>query len=209
MSRTTRLVAMALAVATVSAGLWVLGWQVGAPMLVFAGQMVGSTTFVPLPADTFVLNVSDELDPVLIGVVGGAINTAMVLVERRWLLVFVDHPSFDRFLAFFDRNRLVEWTSRNLFLGLLVGGALFIPFEPFRLVAVLKGYPVARYALATFLARGGRYYVLALAGSGLARLGFLQQALWLTLALFLFGLWRSTVRLLRPEPSPGGPEGEA
>jgi hypothetical protein len=89
------------------------------------------------------------------------------------------------------------FTERNLFWGLLVGGASFIPFEPFRLVAVLRGYSPVRYGLVTFVSRGGRYYVLALVGTALLDVGFLQQAIWLTLGLFLIGLWRSAAKLAR------------
>ena len=78
-----------------------------------------------------------------------------------------------------------------------MGGATFIPFEPFRLIAVLSDYSTWRYGLATFLSRGGRYYVLALLGSALLDVGLLQQAIWITLALFAVGLWRSVARLVR------------
>ncbi|MEM8924270.1 MAG: hypothetical protein AAGD35_12280 [Actinomycetota bacterium] len=199
-SRRVLLVGLAVAVAVLAVGLWWVGVAADEPLVWFAGLMVGATTFVPLPADTFVLNASARLDPLTIGLVGGGINAAMVLVERRWVIAFVDHPAFERFVAFFDTNRLVQLTQRNMFLALVFGGATFLPFEPFRLIAVLTDYPQLRYAVATFLSRGGRYYVLALAGSALLEVGFLQQAIWITLVLFAIGLWRSAVRLLRPPP---------
>lgn len=195
MSRTTTLVALTAMLTAVTAGLWVVGLILPLPLLAFAGMMTGATTFVPLPADTFVLGASGHLDPVTIGLVGGAINALVILVERQWVLTFVDHPSFGRFTSLFDENRAVAWTRRNMFVSLLIGGALFIPFEPFRLVAVLQGYSPARYAVATFISRGGRYYVLAVAGNALLDVGLLQPAIWLTLVLFFFGLWRSGVRL--------------
>ena len=195
--RTAKLVAIAVAVAVVAVTLLVLGSVLSSDLIRFAGLMTGATTFVPLPADTFVLAASDHLDPLTIGLVGGAINTVMVLVERRWLLILVDHPGFDRVVRFFDTNRVVAWTNRNLFLGLLVGGASFLPFEPFRLVAVLKGYSPVRYAVATFIARGGRYFVLASLGDALLAIGVLEQAIWLSLALFVFGLWQTGRRIIR------------
>ncbi len=203
LSRTGKLVGIAAVVGVASIGCWLVGLAIGSVLMAFIGLMTGATTFVPLPADTFVLNASADLDPVVIGVVGGLRNATMVLVERRWILIFVDHPAFDRFAGFFHQNRLVTLTSRNMFLGLLVGGASFIPFEPFRLIAVMADYSPVRYAIATFLSRGGRYYVLALVGSALLEVGFLQQAIWLTLILFFFGLWRSAVRLLRRDDHGG------
>ena len=98
---------------------------------------------------------------------------------------------------FFAGNRLVDLTDRNMFLALMVGAASFIPFEPFRLIAVMRDYSQVKYFLATGLARGTRYYVLASVGSALLEVGFLQQAIWITLGLFAFGLWRSAVRLIR------------
>jgi membrane protein YqaA with SNARE-associated domain len=195
--RLFRLTAIAAGVAAVSVALWLTGQALPSALLRFAGLMTAATTFVPLPADSFVLAATVDLDPILIGTLGGAINAAVVLVERRWILELVDHPSFDRFLAFFETNRWVVFTERNLFWGLLVGGASFIPFEPFRLVAVLRGYSPVRYGLVTFVSRGGRYYVLALVGTALLDVGFLQQAIWLTLGLFLIGLWRSAAKLAR------------
>lgn len=195
--RGVKLALIGVAVAVVAASLFGLGHWLGSDVIRFAGLMTGATTFVPLPADTFVLAASEYLSPVTIGLVGGGINAVMVLVERRWLLILVDHPSFDRIVTFFDTNRVVAWTNRNLFLGLIIGGASFIPFEPFRLVAVMRGYSPIRYFVATFIARGGRYFVLAAAGDALLQIGVLRQALWVSLILFAIGLWQTGVRLLR------------
>ena len=159
--------------------------------------MVGATTFVPLPADTFVLSAAASSPALAIGVIGGLINATVALVERAWVVNLIDSPRFARFRDFFGTNRFVAWTERNMFLALIVGGASFLPFEPFRLVAALTSYPTIKYFLATLIGRGCRYFVLALAGSTLLEIGFLQQAIWISLALFLFGLWRSGLKLFR------------
>ncbi|MEM9133624.1 MAG: hypothetical protein AAGE88_14835 [Actinomycetota bacterium] len=204
-SRSTELVAIALAIAALAVGLWFAGRALDSPVLSFSGLMVGATTFVPLPADSFVLDAAEDNAALTIGLVGGIINATVVLVERRWILTFVDHPAFDRFARFFENNRLVRLAERNMFLSLLLGGATFVPFEPFRLVAVMRRYSPVRYWIATFVSRGGRYYVLALVGQALLEVGFLRQAIWITLVLFAIGLWRSAVRLLRADESSGGP----
>ncbi|MCP3991650.1 MAG: hypothetical protein GY724_21435 [Actinomycetia bacterium] len=196
MSRSVKLVAIALGVTVAASGVWLAGQAMPSPLIQFVGLMIGGTTFVALPADTFVLSASRELDPVTIGVVGGAINTVMVLVERKWILLLVDCPTFERFVTFFDTNRVVSLTNRNQFLALLIGGASFIPYEPFRLVAVMRGYSPTRYALATFIARGGRYYILAVAGTALFNMGILRPAIWVSLTLFAFGVWRTGVSIL-------------
>ena len=197
MSRALKLTVIAGGVVVVSGGLWLAGHAWSVPLLHFAGLMVGATTFVPLPADTFVLAASREIDAWTIGLLGAGINTVMVFVERRWILILVGHPAFDRVAKFFDNNRVVALANRNMFLGLLIGGAFFIPFEPFRLVAVMRDYSLVRYGIATFLARGGRYYVLAAVGSALIELGALQEVIWLSLALFGFGLWRTGTKILK------------
>lgn len=189
--RLARLIAIGVGVATLAITLWVAGRAVGSSIVEFCGLMVGATTFVPLPADTFVLAVSDDNPAIVIGVVGGLINAAMVLVERFWILTLVDHPSFGRFKNFFAANRFVGWTEKNMFLALIVGAASFLPFEPFRLVAVMTNYSLPKYFLATFLARGSRYYVLAAIGTALLDVGFLSQAIWISLGLFFIGLLRS------------------
>lgn len=177
--------------------LYGLGVAIDSNLVRFGALMLAAGTFLPFPADTFVLAAAADHPAAQVGIVGGAANTAAVLVERWWLLALVDHPAFDRIRRFFDQNRWVALTERNMFVALVVGGATFIPFEPFRLVAALRRYPVGRYAAATLLSRGCRYYVLAVAGSALFEVGLLQQAIWITLALFAFGLWRSAVRIRR------------
>ncbi len=196
-NRLAQLIGIAVVLAAVAIGVYTIGVTTGQTILRFAGLMVGATTFVPLPADTFVLQASADNPALAIGLVGGLINGVVVLIERRWILILVDYPWFDRFRSFFDANRVVAWTERNMFVSLLVGGASFIPFEPFRLIAVVRNYSPIKYFIATCLARGGRYYVLASVGAALLEVGFLQQAIWLTLGLFFFGLWRSALKLIR------------
>ncbi|MFV0526142.1 MAG: hypothetical protein ACK5RL_16775 [Acidimicrobiales bacterium] len=196
-ARLLPLVGIAVVVAVVATGTWLLGIRFDEPMLRFIGMMIGATTFVPLPADTFVLDASRVLPPVAVGLTGGVVNTVMVLIERRWLLILIKDPAFDRVVRFFDTNRWASFTSDHMFLGLLIGGASFIPFEPFRLLAVVRNYPPSRYAAATFLSRGGRYLVLALIGRKLLEIGWLTQVIWITLILFLVGMARSLVKLIR------------
>ncbi|MGF1596515.1 MAG: hypothetical protein ACFCVK_06220 [Acidimicrobiales bacterium] len=195
--RTLLLVAIAAVVAAVTIGTWLVGRALDAPIVAFAGLMVGATTFVPLPADTFVLAAAPHEPALLIGVVGGVINAVMILIERAWILVLVEHPWFDRFRRFFETNRFVAWTERNMFVSLLVGAATFIPFEPFRLIATLTRYSMSKYVLATLIGRGGRYLALAALGTALLEVGWLDQAIGVTLVLFLLGLCRSALKLHR------------
>lgn len=192
--RPGRLWLIAAALGAVALGLWGLGVLADSPLLRFAGFMAGATTFLPLPADAYVLSASAGNPALALGVVGGVVNAAVALVERRWVLEAARHPVFDRFGEFIGTNRWVDMAQRHLFLGLLIGGFSFLPFEPFRLVAILRGYSPSRYVLATFLGRGFRYYWLARAGSVFAVYGIIRYAIWISLAVFAIGLLRSYFR---------------
>ncbi len=197
MSRTFRaaeLWLIAIALGVVAVGVWLLGVLLGSSLLSFIGFMIGATTFLPLPADAYVLSVADDHSALVIGVVGGLVNAAVVLVEREWVLRLARHPIFDRFSEFIGTNRWVDLAERHLFIGLIVGGFSFLPFEPFRLVAVLRNYSPIRYAVATFLGRGVRYYWLARAGSVFAVYGIVEYVVWASLAFFAVGLIRSYLR---------------
>jgi hypothetical protein len=192
--RAAELWLIAIALGGLAVLVWVLGLALESTILQYVGFMIGATTFLPLPADAYVLSVAADNTALAIGVVGGLVNAAVVLVEREWVLRLARHPIFDRFSEFIGTNRWVDLAERHLFIGLIVGGFSFLPFEPFRLVAVLRGYPRARYALATFLGRGVRYYWLARAGSVFAVYGVIKYVVWASLAVFAIGLIRSYLR---------------
>lgn len=197
MSRTFRVAELWLlagALAVVAVGLWGIGVLVDSSLLQFAGFMTGATTFLPLPADAYVLNASTSNPALTVGVVGGVVNALVVLVERHWILGLARHPIFDRFSEFIGTNRWVDMAEKHLFIGLVVGGFSFLPFEPFRLVAVLRNYSPPLYALATFFGRGFRYYWLARLGAVFAVYGVIKYVVWASLLVFTVGLLRSYLR---------------
>ncbi len=198
-SRTVELWIIALSLAAVAAGLLVVGIVLDSPMLKFGGFMTGASTFVPMPADAYVLAAAESIDPWMIGVVGGIINGLVVLIEGRWVSRLASVPSFDRFVEFVGTNRFVDLAQQQMFLGLIVGGASFLPFEPFRLVAVLRNYSPVRYFLATAIGRGFRYYCLARIGEKFADLGSIQYVVWLSMAVFAVGVFRSYRRFSQSE----------
>ena len=177
-----------------SGTVWLVGFILDSPLLKFAGFMAGASTFVPMPADAYVLNAAATHPALTIGALGGAVNAVAVLAERQWILRAASHPVFDRFSEFIGTNRWIDLAQKNMFVGLVVGGFSFLPFEPFRLVAVLRGYNQLRYATATFFGRGIRYYWLARAGSVFAVYGIVEYVVWASLAVFTFGLFRSYLR---------------
>ena len=203
MSRTSRaadLWNIAGGLAAVAVWLWGLGLVFGSSLLRFIGFMAGACTFLPLPADAYILDAATRHTAFTIGVVGGLVNAAVVLVEREWVLRLVDHPSFDRFREFIGISRWVDRAEDHFFVGLVIGGFSFLPFEPFRLVAVLRHYSRFRYALATFLGRGVRYYWLARAGEVFDDFGVVRWVVWASLAFFAIGVVRSYLRFRRSSP---------
>lgn len=197
MSRTFRAAELwwiAIAFGVAVTGVWYLGVLTGSSLLRYAGFMAGASTFVPLPADAYVLNVATNNTALTLGIVGGAVNGIAVLAERQWILRAASHPIFDRFSEFIGTNRWIDMAERHMFVGLVVGGFSFLPFEPFRLVAVLRQYNQPRYALATFFGRGIRYYWLARAGSVFAAYGLVEYVVWGSLLVFAAGLFRSYLR---------------
>ncbi len=176
---------------------WGLGLVFDRSLLQFVGFMAAASTFMPFPADAYVLDAATRHSAVTIGLAGGAVNAGAVLVEREWVLRLAGHPSFDRFKAWVGTNRWLDRVRVHLFLGLVVGGFSFLPFEPFRLLAVVARYDRARYALATFLGRGIRYYFLARIGMVFDRFGVVQYAVYASLTLFFIGAVRSYARFHR------------
>lgn len=194
-SRTTELWLIALVLGAIALGLWVTGTAVNSPLLKFCGFMTGATTFIPMPADAYVLATSESLDPLTIGIVGGIINGLVVLIEARWVLQLSTFPVFERFRQIVGTSRYIDLVEQYMFLGLLIGGLTFLPFEPFRLVAVMRRYSYKLYFLATVLGRGTRYYLLARVGNVIANLGIIQFVIWGSLGVFAFGLFRSYLRV--------------
>lgn len=190
-SRTAELWIIALSLAAVAAALLVLGFVLDSPMLKFGGFMTGASTFVPMPADAYVLAAAETIDPWMIGVVGGIVNGLVVLVEGRWVSRLTATHTFDRFVEFVGTNRYVDLAQQKMFLGLVVGGASFLPFEPFRLVAILRNYSPTRYFAATAIGRGFRYYCLAEIGAKFADLGAIQYVIWISMVVFAIGVFRS------------------
>lgn len=194
-SRTTELWFITAAVTIVALGLWLIGSWAGSPVLKYCGFMTGATTFVPMPADAYVLVAAKSVDPWVLGVLGGLVNGLVVLVEARWVLQLSTFPVFERFRVVIGTSRYIDLVERYMFTGLLLGGLTFLPFEPFRLIAVMRRYSYPRYFIATVLGRGLRYYTLARAGSVVADLGAIQFVVWASVGVFAVGLFRSYRRV--------------
>ena len=92
-----------------------------------------------------------------------------------------DLKSLDRFKRSKFLNRLVELFNKSPFFALLVAGFTPVPFYPFRFLVVVAHYPVAKYALAVFLSRTPRYYLLAMLGHAIQIPDY-----WIAIIFFFF-----------------------
>ena len=178
---------------TVAGLFWGAGRFFDEPVLSFAGLMTLASTAIPMPADAYVVNVSQYLSPVTVGLLGGFINAWAVLGERAFFDRIIDRPIFEKITRFVGTSRLVEVFERQMFVGLVIAAASPLPFEVFRFVACARAYDRLRYFVATFIGRGGRYYVLAAAGAALAR-EQLAKVVALLVLLFVVGLIQSILR---------------
>jgi len=61
-------------------------------------------------------------------------------------------------------NRVMKLFNKAPFTALFVAGLSPIPFYPFRFLVVLTHYPRIKYALAVFLSRTPRYFIIGLIG---------------------------------------------
>lgn len=198
-SRLAELWLIAAAFCVITGVLWGLGRWLDEPLLSFAGLMTLASTFVPMPADAYVVNASASINPVTIGLLGGAINGVAVLGERAFLDRLVDYPLFAKISRFIGTNRFVEILEKQMFIGLAIAAASPLPFEVFRFVACARKYDRARYALATFLGRGGRYYVLALGTTRFVDDATLPWIVGALVAFFVLGLLQSIKRFRQAE----------
>lgn len=199
-SRRVELLAIVAGFIAVTVSVYVLGSQLEQPLVSFAGLMVLASTFVPMPADAYVVQTAETIDPLQIAVVGGLVNAFAVLGEREFLLRLADFELFGKVKKFFGTNKYLAVLDRYMFWGLAVAAASPLPFEVFRFVAVSRDVHLGTYFFATLIGRGSRFYVLALAGTWFASQGLLTTVVGVLLVLFAVGVARS-IYVFRAEPS--------
>lgn len=170
--------------------LWFLSLINYSKLLEFISLMFLAGTFLPMPADTYVLYMTDFFDPVSIALIAGIINALAVMFEKYWLRDLIKFGYFEKFSVFFAKTKFTKYTHKYMFLSLFISGFSVLPFEPFRLVAVVKNYNNLKYFVATLLGRGLRYYLIALVGKQFMQYDLLGFVVVLSLSGFLWGLFK-------------------
>lgn len=69
----------------VTTGCIIIGNFFGIEIISFIGSMTLASTFLPMPADTYVLYISPYYHAWVIGIVGGLINALAILFEKAWV----------------------------------------------------------------------------------------------------------------------------
>jgi len=175
----------------VSAIIYFAGVHYSDKSLEFIGFMLPACTFLPFPADTYVLYASQFYSPLYIGILGGLINAVSVIWEKYFFRMVIRQKQFDKFVMFFNEFKYGRILSQNLFVLILVSAFSFIPFEPFRLIAITHNYDDKRYFIATFLGRGFRYFILASISRQFIKHDIIMFAITISAFVFIYGTFRS------------------
>lgn len=153
-----------------------IGLSLGLGYLILTGsrysQLMGyfaymslACALIPLPTPPYVIALGKVFHPGIVAVVGAVANCLAALVEYYVIIWFFSkttlqqrvetNPIFQRFAYYFQRAT---------FACLIFTGFTPLPFEPFRLAAIVIRYNVPKYLLAVFVGRSIRYYLIALIG---------------------------------------------
>ena len=129
--------------------------------------MAIATSFVPLPDFPVILHLAGlgTYPAWLIALIGGLGTCAAGLIDYIIVAEVRKLKSVDRFLQHRHYQTMERFFNKIAFLSLVVSGFLvFIPFDPFKLLAATARYNKYKYVLAIFIGRAPRYYLIALLG---------------------------------------------
>ena len=131
----------------------------------FFGYMSVACTLIPLPTPPYVIALGKVFHPGIVALTGAVGNCIAAFVEYRLLLWLFSKTELQQRV---EANRIFQRFSyyfhRMAFVCLAFSGFTPIPFEPFRLAAILTRYNLSLYLLAVLLGRFPRYYLIALIG---------------------------------------------
>lgn len=137
------------------------------------GQLAGyflytivACTFLPLPTTPYVIGMGKVFHPGVVALVGALGNCAAAYLEYRGLRWLFSKTELRQRLATSQvYQRFAHFFERAAFASLVLTGVAAIPFEPFRIAAILINYSLGKYLLAVLIGRIPRYYLIALIGA--------------------------------------------
>lgn len=131
----------------------------------FFGYMSVACTLIPLPTPPFVIALGKVFDPGIVALTGAVGNGIAAFVEYYLILwIFSKTKLQQRIGTDYIFQRFSSYFHRAAFPCLVFSGFTPIPFEPFRLAAILIRYNLRLYLLAVLLGRFPRYYLIAFIG---------------------------------------------
>lgn len=186
-----QIIFISLTICSISCFLFVLGSRTSKPLLELTGFMITASTWIPLPADTYILSIANKVDPVQVAILAGGINALAVLVEAKWLRLIFKFPRSQKFQRYISQSKLSLKAQKYMFLTLLFCGAGPFPFEPARVLAALTNYSRIKYFIATFLSRSTRFFVIIKVGVSALELGIYKYVIYASILLFIVTLYKS------------------
>jgi membrane protein YqaA with SNARE-associated domain len=169
----------------------------------FSSYILLAGTVFPIPADHYIIHLPLHFSIFFIGIWGGFMNTGAVYVERYFVSHLLERGRGQRIKKFFRETKISHIFEQYPFAILFFSAVSFIPFEPFRLLAITNNYSMRRYLFATFLGRGIRYFTIAVFGNYMASMNMLNVAISIAFIGYLFllvdkkvwkELWRKVYR---------------
>jgi uncharacterized membrane protein YdjX (TVP38/TMEM64 family) len=131
----------------------------------FLFMCIGCTA-IPLPCDAYVMALGRTYDPFTVAVVGAFGNLIAAYFEYKfvfWLFSVSKIKHYIKCNRFY--KKFEKFFNKSAFLCLIITGFTPIPFEPFRLAAIISRYNIKKYLIAILLSRLPRYYIYALTGT--------------------------------------------
>jgi len=141
----------------------------GAQLAGFFIYMSFACTIIPLPTPPYVVAMGKTFHPTWVALLGATGNCIAAFGEYFFLTWLFSKGEIQ---ARIEKNRIFRrlrhFFNRAAFICLVITGFTPIPFEPFRLAAIVSRYSLVLYLLAVFAGRFPRYYLIA-------QIGFIYQ----------------------------------
>lgn len=129
--------------------------------------MCVATSFVPLPDFPVILHLAGlgAYPAWLIGLIGGLGTCCAGLIDYIIVAQVRRLKRVDELLQHRHYLTMERYFKKIAFLSIVLSGFLvFIPFDPFKLLAATARYDKYKYVAAIFIGRAPRYYLIALLG---------------------------------------------
>lgn len=134
-----------------------------------------------VPHEPILLYFAKFYTPFTVALVAGSSTLMTEALNYSVFKYVTDLKIFKNFQRKKSVSKIVDLFNRAPFLALWIAAFTPIPFYPFRFLAVLARYPLAKYILALSLSRIPRFFILALAGRAIQIPDYLLAVLFIVL----------------------------